>query len=271
MATKKQKNKKTKNSQFNKEDIYEKIKFFSKRRYDFVLVLFSLALIYIVISLNSTLDLVKIKDKQIEKANSYATYITDSGIIKQYQRETFNVSNERNNVANILSKYLVQSAFDITNEYKISSFSSADSLYKSYKPFQEFYVNFLRINSETASKEELEGYEKVKGDWKQILKWFKFAINDNDLPQIIDKKTADIDITAWNTKKNKFTIIFTFPIYSTSRNSNGAIDEGVSLAFIQASGYYNLMDKTVLNPYGMKFTSLQLVHPQIDNHKTKKK
>jgi len=262
------KNKKV-NLNFDKDKLIQKINFFTKRRYDFVIFLLSLSFIYVSYDLSSALNLIEKKDKEINKINSYATYITDSGVIKQYQREVFNVYSEKLNVANVLVEYLVQSAYKVTNGYKISTFESSEQLFKTYKPFKDFYFNFIAINLDNATKEQKEQLKDVKLNWKQILRWFTNAINNNYLPQTLEKKKDSIDVSVWNTNKNKFSIIFSMPVYTSSRNRYNVIDQGVSNVTIEAKGYYNLMEKTILNPYGMKFTYIKLIHPIIDNTKRK--
>lgn len=261
------KKKNTFNIEFDKDELVKKINFFTKRRYDFVILLLSLAFIYTSVNLSSALDLISKKDKEINKINMYATYITDSGVIKQYEREVFNVYNEKLNVANVLVEYLVQSSYKVTDGYKISTFKNSESLFKKYSPFKTFYNNFITINLENATKSEKEDLKSVKLNWKQILRWFTQAVNNNDLPQTLEKKKDSINVSVWNTKKNKFSIIFSMPVYTSSRNKYNVIDKGVSTVSIEAKGYYNLMEKTTLNPYGMKFTYIKLIHPIIDNTK----
>ena len=257
------------NLNFDKDKIIEKINFFTKRRYDFVIVLLSISFIYVSLNLSSALDIIKKKDQEINKIGSYATYITDSGVIKQYQREVFNVFNEKLNVANVLVEYLAQSAYKVTDGYKISTFNSSEQLFKKYKPFQDFYSNFISINLDNATEEEKQELKNVKLNWKQILRWFTNAVNNNSLPQTMEKKKDSINVSIWNTNKNKFSIIFSMPVYTSSRNKYNVIDQGISNITIEAKGYYNLMEKTTLNPYGMKFTYIKLIHPTIDNTKRK--
>jgi hypothetical protein len=54
-------------------------------------------------------------------------------------------------------------------------------------------------------------------------------------------------------------------MYVTSRTNNNTVDEGMTMAEIEAKGYFNLLEKTTLNARGMKFTSLKLLHPEIDH------
>jgi len=254
---------------FDKNLILNKVKYFTSRRFDFLLLIMVIVLIYQNINISELTQLNQKKDTQIEKLNSYATYITDSGVIKQYERESFNVYREKMNVANVLVEYLIQSSYLLTDSYKYSFFDSSKTLFKSYKPFQDFYINFILINSENATEEQKKEFEIVKKNWLQILRVFTMAVNKNELPQILEKKKDSIDVSLWNTKENRFTIVLTIPVYTKSKNIHDIIDEGISTALIKATGYYNLAEKTTLNPFGMKFTSLSLNHPMINNNRTK--
>ncbi len=247
----------------DKQALMDKVKFFSKRRYDFVLFLLVITIVYMSINLNNSMNIITKQDHVISKASMYATYITDSGVIKQYERSTFKVYREKYNVANILSKYLIQSSFLLTNAYKISTFNNGQALYMSYKPFQTFYNNFIAINKSVSTPKNIAALKNVKADWKQIMRWFTIHLNNNTLPQIIEKKNDSINFIVWNTHNNYFSIVIKVPVYVKSRTLYGKIKEGLSSALIQASGYFNLMDKSVLNPYGMKFTHLKVTHPVI--------
>lgn len=250
-----------------RENLKQKINFFSKRRHDLIILLLVIGFFDMSSSLDHALINIDKKDNLIEKLSTTTTYITDNGVIKQYEKEQFDVYREKYNVANVLSKYLVQSAFDLTDNYTNTFFQDENQLYKSSKSFQEFYGNFILINSENATKEQIEKMVQAKKDWEQILRWFRLAVNKNDLPHSMDKKESDISIKVWETNKNEFEITFTLPVYASSLNKNNAVDKGVAEATIKAKGYYNLLEKNSVNPYGMKFGSTILTHPTIDHSK----
>lgn len=245
--------------------IKQRIEFFTKRRYDFIILLLVLSFFNLSSNLDDVIERDKKKDELIEKLSTYTTYITDSGVIKQYEKEKFDVYKEKLNVANVLAKYLVQSAYDLTNGYKDTYFKTEDEMYKSAKTFQEFFSNYIVIVEENATEKTKASFEKGKSDWIQILRWFRVAVNKNNLPQSIDKKESDIVVKVWKTDENEFEIVFKIPVYATSLNNNNARDEGLSEATITAKGYYNLNEKNTINPYGMKFENLHLIHPKI-NH-----
>jgi hypothetical protein len=250
-----------------RQKLAQNIQFFSKRRHDLVILLLVIGFFDISSSLDQAQENIDKKDALIEKLSTTTTYITDNGVIKQYEKEQFDVYREKYNVANVLSKYLVQSAFDLTNEYKITFFPDENTLFKSSKSFIEFFANFILINEENATKEQKEKMLAAKKDWEQILRWFRLAINKNDLPHSLDKKESDISIKAWETSKNEFNITFTIPVYAISLNKNNAEDKGLAEATIKATGYYNLTEKSAVNPYGMKFSGFNLTHPTIDHTK----
>lgn len=260
-------------NRFNKDDVKQKIlsniEFFSKRRYDFIIFLMVISYWNLSSTNDDLVEMVKNKDKYIEKISTYTTYITDNGIIKQYEKETFDVYEEKNNVANVLSKYLVTSAFNLTDGYSTTYFADENELFKNSDIFSIFYKNYIMINEDIATKTQIESNKQVMNDWKQILKWFRLAVNKNNLPHSIDKKFTGIDIKKWTTKTNSFKITFSMPVYANSLNKNNARDEGLAQVTIEASGYYNLLEKTTINSYGMKFTNLKLTHPMIDHSKRK--
>lgn len=255
---------------FDKEKIRQNIKFFVNRRYDFVLVAIAVAYISVSSSLDDTVELLTQKDKQIIDLALRTTYITDAGIIKQYEKEKFDVYNQKDNVAKVLSDYLIKSAFVLTDAYKTKVYASEEELYKNTKEFQLFYKAFLEINPQIATQKAIEENEKVKKDWKQILRWFTAAINENNLPHTMDKKQSDTEFVNWSTESNYFLIMIKVPIFAKSMNKQNVEDEGLAVATITATGYYDLQQKSLPNPYGMKFTSLQLSHPIINHSKIKK-
>jgi len=253
-----------------KEFILKNIKRLNKNNLAFSLFVLAIAFLYTQSNQSKMLDMLKNKDKEISTVSSYITYITDAGVVKQYQRQTFDVYNEKENVENVLSRYLIQSAYNLTNGYKKVYFTNARDLFQYSKDFREFYINFIHINKKIATNKHLEEYKSVQRDWQQILTYFVLAINQNNLPQVIDKKLSGIQTKDWNTHGEEFSISFVVPLYAKSRNKHNAIDEGVTYAQITAKGYFNLFDKTLLNPKGLKFTSLQLIHPSIDQSKRPK-
>lgn len=254
----------------NLNTIAEKASFFVKRRHEFIILILILV-IYNMSGNNESLIEASIKkDNYIEKISSQATYITDNGVVKQYEKEQFDVYREKNNVSKVLSDYLIQSAYNLTDGYTKTIFSSNEDLYNYSKSLRQFYENYILIQIDGKNKKEKEALLMAQKDWKQILRWFTNAVNNNDLPQTIDVKKSDVTITTWNTDNNKFNITFEVPVYTNSRNNNNVIDEGVSNVKISATGYYDLQAKSTVNSYGMKFTSLTLTHPQI-NHNIKKR
>lgn len=255
---------------FDKEKIRQNIKFFINRRYDFVLVAIAIAYISVSSSLDDTVDLLNQKDKQIIDLALRTTYITDAGVIKQYEKEKFDVYNQKDNVAKVLSDYLINSAFILTDAYKTKVYASEEDLYKKTKEFQLFYRAFLEVNPQIATQKALEENEKVKKDWKQILRWFTAAVNENNLPHTMDKKVSDIEFVNWSTENNYFLIRIKVPVYTKSMNKQNIEDAGLAEVTITAAGYYDLQQKSLPNPYGMKFTSLQLSHPIINHSKIQK-
>lgn len=250
-----------------RENIKQKIVFFSKRRHDLIILLLVIGFFDMSSSLDHALINIDKKDRLIEQLSTTTTYITDNGVIKQYEKEQFDVYREKYNVAKVLSQYLVQSAYDLTDKYQNTFFADENQLFKSSKSFIEFYGNFIVINEENATKDQKEKMNLVKKDWEQILRWFRLAVNKNDLPHSLDKKESDINIRVWETTKNEFEITFTLPVYANSLNKNNVEDKGEAEATVKAKGYYNLTAKNSINPYGMKFTSLTLTHPTIDQSK----
>ena len=162
---------------------------------------------------------------------------------------------------------MLQSAFDLTHEYQNTFYATENELFRSTKTFIKFYKNFILINEKAATEKQIEDKKLVLKDWEQILRWFRLAINSNNLPHVMDTKESGINVKAWETENSHFEIVFTVPVYATSRNKNNVTDEGMAQATITASGYYNLQEKSSGNSYGMKFTALSLVHPEIDHKK----
>lgn len=250
-----------------KEKVKNKISFFSKRRSD-LFMLFALLCIY---NMNGTIDDLiengKLKDDYIEKISSHITYIDDSGKIKQYERETFDAFNQKYNVANILSEYLILSAFDLTNGYKVTYFASEEVFYNNSKDLTNFYDNFIDINSTYATEKQKADLLRVKNDFKQILAYLQSAVETNTLPHVMDKKTSDINIKNWKTSKNEFEIMFTIPVYSSSNNKYNEREEGLAEITISAKGNFLVEQKKTLNPQGMYFTDLQITYPKINHIK----
>lgn len=244
--------------------VKDTILFFTKRRYDFLLIIMAAGYYNLSYSLDETTRMLVKKDIQIAKLASYTTYITDTGIIKQYEKESFNVYSQKSVVAKTLCDYLVISAYSITDNYNKTFFESEEKLFKSTPLFMEFYKNFILIDPLISTESELKELEIGKNDWKMYLRWVRVAINDNNLPQIIDKKISNIEVTQWVTKDADFEITFKLPLYAKSRNKNNAIDEGMTQAVITAKGYYDLSQKTTVNAYGMKFYSFKISHPTIN-------
>jgi len=242
----------------------ESILFFTKRRYDFLLIVMAVGYYNLSSSLDDTTKMLVKKDAQIQKLASYTTYITDTGVIKQYEKESFNVYNQKNVIAKTLSDYLVVSAYAITDNYNKTFFETEDKLFKGTPLFVEFYKNFIIVDTQISTDTQNKQFDIGKNDWKMYLRWVRAAINDNNLPQVIDKKISNIEITQWVTKDADFEITFKLPIYVKSRNKNNAIDEGITNAVITAKGYYDLSQKTVVNSYGMKFYSFKISHPTIN-------
>lgn len=252
------------------QDLFKKIKdniiLFSKRRNEFLLLIFAVVIWNQSTTIESLNDITKSKDEFIDKISSYTTYITDSGVVKQYEKEIFDVYKEKANVAKVLSDYLIQSTYNLTDAYKKSMFVNSEELYATNKNLQDFYDNYIISLNHS---DDDEGYKKqlllASNDWKQILRWFTTSINQNDLPHTIDVKKSDINIISWTTNKNVFSILIEVPVYTNSRNNNNIEDKGITIATIRAEGYYDLMNKTSINSNGMFFTKLSLNHPQI-NH-----
>lgn len=234
----------------------------------FVAVVLSGTILYLASSNSSLHDSLLEKDKQIVFLANQVTYVSDAGVVKKYEREQLDVYREKQNVQNVLAKYLVQSAFNLTDGYKRSHYANEEELFKSFPPFIEFFSQYVNINKNKASKERVDGYDNALRDWQQIVVYFKNGINKNNVPHVIDKKLSDMRNKIWETKEDTFKVRFLIPMYANSRNNNNAIDEGMTMAEIEATGYFNLMEQTTLNPRGMKFTSLKLLHPEID-HKAK--
>lgn len=249
---------------FDKEKIRQNIKFFINRRNDFVLLILAFAYFNISSSYDETAELLTQKDKQVVDLAQRTTYITDAGVIKQYEKEKFDVYNQKDNVIKVLSDYLVNSAFILTDAYKTKVYSSEEELYKNSKEFQLFYKAFLDINPQISTEKAKEENEKVKGDWKQILRWYTAAINENNLPHTMDKKISDTQLVNWATDSNYFVIKIKVPVFVKSINKYNMTDEGLAEVSITATGYYDLQQKSLPNPYGMKFTSLELIHPMIN-------
>ncbi|MDQ1340661.1 MAG: hypothetical protein QG567_1819 [Campylobacterota bacterium] len=254
-----------------KNKVKKNIQFFISRRYDFVLLIMAIGYYNISSSLDDTTNLLKQKDKQIASMASLTTYITDSGVIKQYEKEHFDVHAEKFNVAQVLSRYLVKSAFNLTGGYKKTFFENEEKLFKETPDFIEFYTNYIDINPKLSTEKNIADSEKAKNDWKQILRWFRAAVNENDLPHVMDKKESDIKIERWETDDNQFSIYFSIPAYAKSLNKNNVEDEGLSTVYIRATGYYDLLQKNTINSYGMKITSLELTHPKINHQLILKK
>jgi hypothetical protein len=256
------------------KDFLKKIKdnifLFSKRRNEFLLLIFAVVIWNQSSTIESLNETTKNKDEFINKISSYTTYITDNGVVKQYEKEVFDVYKEKTNVAKVLSDYLIQSTYNLTDGYKKSIFADSEELYAMNKNLQVFYDNYIVSLHHT---EDDEVYKKqllmASNDWKQILRWFTASINKNDLPHTIDVKKSDINIVSWNTNKNVFSILIEVPVYANSRNNNNIEDKGITIATIKAEGYYDLMNKTGVNSNGMFFTKLSLNHPQINHGLTK--
>ena len=255
----------------SKEDLKEKLKnkinFFSKRRND-LFMLFALVCIY---NMNGTIDELvensKLKDNYIEKISSHITYIDDNGTIKQYERETFDAFNQKNNVAKILTDYLILSAFDLTNGYKVTYFPSEEVFYKNSKDLTAFYDNFIEINTNIATENQKANLTRVKNDFKQILTYLQTAVETNSLPHTMDKKTSDINIKIWKTTKNEFEIMYTIPVFVSSNNKYNEREEGLVDVTISAKGYFLVENKKVNNPQGMYFTDLEITYPKIKHIK----
>lgn len=254
----------------DKEKIRQNIKFFINRRYDFVLIAIAVAYFNVSSSLNTAVDLLSQKDKQIMDLAQRTTYITDGGVIKQYEKEKFDVYNQKDNVAKVLADYLINSAFILTDAYKTKVYASEEELFKNTKEFQLFYKAFLDINPQISTQKAIDDKEKVKKDWKQILRWYTAAINENNLPHTMDKKLSNIEFTTWKTENNAFNISIKVPVFVKSINKLNMEDAGLATVSIVASGYYDLQQKSVANAYGMKFTSLELTHPIINHTKVQR-
>lgn len=247
-----------------KDELKRKVRFFVTRRYDFILLLMTVGYFNLSSNLEDVIDSNVRKDEQIKLLASYTTYITDSGVIKQYEKEQFDVYKEQDNVARVLSHYLVKSAFDLTDNFKRSFYSNEEELFKSTPDFVEFYVNYIQVDKHVTTEEQLKGFKQAKNDWQQIIRWFRSSIHNNDLPHQMDKKESDIKFLVWETHGSDFKIVFTIPSYAISRNKNDVIDRGIATATITATGYYDLQQKSTVNAYGMKFTGLTLNHPTIN-------
>lgn len=245
----------------------ESINRFIKYNHSFSLFLIALAFLKLAFVIDTLVEKDIRKDGYVEKISSYVTYISDSGVTKQYEQEVFDVDNEEKNVQNYLSKYLIQSTYNLTDNYTKAYFPSADALFKATLDFRDFYKNFIAINKENATKKQLEGYASAIKDWEQIMTYFMLAINENRLVHIVDKKESKIVPLGWDTKGQNFKIAFKIPIFASSRNKNKVIDEGTVYAQINAEGYFNLREMNVANPRGLKFTSFKLQHPEIDHSK----
>lgn len=243
---------------------------FVKRRNEFLLAILSV----VIWNQSSTIDnsyvIIKDKDEYINKISSFTTYITDSGVVKQYQKEIFDVYKEKQNVSKVLSDYLIQSTYNLTNGYEKSIFVDSEELYKTNKNLQEFYDNYIVMGNQSQKNEKYkEQLLNASNDWKQILRWFTTSINMNDLPHTVDVKKSDINVVSWATTGNKFNILIEVPVYVNSRNNSNIEDKGITTATVRAEGYYDLMNKTSINSNGMFFTKLSLNHPKI-NHNIKK-
>lgn len=258
---------------YDKEEIKkvlkEKISFFSKRRNDLI-TLILIIVIYNQNDTNNTLIEKDInKDKFIERLSSFTTYITDNGTIKQYEKETFDAYNQKQNVAKILTDYLILSARTLTNNYKVTFFPDEKTFFKNSADLSTFYENFIEIDFSYSTEKQKIEFKKVQNDFKQILAYLQTAVTTNQQPHLMDKKISDINVKTWKTSKNEFEIFFTIPVFVSSNNKYNVRDEGLADITISAKGYFNIANKKTLNPLGMYFTELAIIYPKINHNKTK--
>lgn len=240
---------------------------FMRYNQGFVAIILSLVILSLSSSNRELSAIIQNKDSYIETLSNQVTYVSDAGVVKQYEIEKLDVFKEKQNVQNVLSKYLVVSAYELTDGYKRAFFPSPEELFKNTELFKEFFAEYITTNQSTATEERKEGYKSVMKDFEQIMAYFRNGINQNNIPHIIDKKESERETKVWQTKDETFTVRFLLPLYAKSRNNNDAVDEGATYAEIEAKGYFNLLEGSTVNPRGMKFTSLRLLHPEIDHSK----
>jgi len=255
----------------SKERLKQKAKEVTLRfmRYNqgFVAVILSLAVIYVASSNKQLASQMEEKDDFIKTLSNKVVYVSDAGVVKQYEAERLDVSREQGNVQNVLSRYMVQSLFVLSDGYKKAYFASPEELFKSARVFQDFFKEYIMINQKNATQEQRDGFKIVSRDFEQIMTYFRNAINANNLPHILDKKDSAWETRVWETQNETFHVRFLLPLYAKSRNNNNVLDEGAAYAEIEAKGYFNLLEGSTLNPRGMKFTSLRVLHPEIDHAK----
>jgi len=157
-------------------------------------------------------------------------------------------------IKNNLMFYLVTDGQRLTNNYRIPTDQVSGSLlYSNIPAFSEFYENFVSNN--------LEKYPRAQGSFNMVMNGFAQAIRNQSLADLVVPIDSTVQTYTWDGQKQEFEIVVnvlaSVGVYNAVKNT---YDKKQGTIQIRASGYFDLVNNSTINPLGIKYFDLGITN-----------
>lgn len=197
--------------------------------------------------------------------------VTVDGRILRIERQNVDAANYESLIATAL-RSLIVSRKDITKDYSVSAIKTPDDVLKNVDALGLFYKDYILFNSNLSDSDVMYGLsDKEKNEQMTIAKHYQsyltgllFMYTENSLPHQISISQTKVSMFVTDPKdKNRFTIAVEFPSITGSVDSTGRYIEGRGTDIVKATGFIDITRQTKNNPFGIKFTSLNISRSKV--------
>ena len=196
----------------------------------------------------------------IEKEINGVVVLANNGLVLNAQKSYLDASTESSYnlaVKNVLINHLVFSNNEITKNFT-RKIEKVDDLFE-YEPLKELQDNYM-FWKEKKNKDE-KAVVSTNG-WEYILSNVAQMSGERRLPDGVDIIDSSISKYSWDTKNQSFSIDVQVSVKAFFWNPVvRAYEESQGYFIIKSQGVVGVKYNTVLNPLGIRFTSLELTIP----------
>ena len=190
--------------------------------------------------------------KMVEKEIQGVVILTENGTVLNATKSYIDASTQSDyNLAikNILINHLVFSNNELTQNFT-RQLSNTDDILK-YAPLKEFQDNFLLPNN-----------KKTIDSWNYIISNIANLSKEQKMPDRVSILDSVIGNYSWDTKEQSFQIAINVVAKTFFWNDiTKTYDEAQGYYTINASGIISVKDNTILNPLGIRFSTISLTVP----------
>ena len=190
--------------------------------------------------------------KMVEKEIQGVVILTENGTVLNATKSYIDASTQSDyNLAikNILINHLVFSNNELTQNFT-RQLSNTDDILQ-YAPLKEFQDNFLLPNN-----------KKTIDSWNYIISNIANLSKEQKMPDSVSILDSVIGNYSWDTKEQSFQIAINVVAKTFFWNDiTKTYDEAQGYYTINASGIISVKDNTILNPLGIRFSTISLTVP----------